>query len=216
MKFDARTLRRTFVIATSDLVEQSLAAGIVKLLSASAPLVDLAFRAVGPDIDELLTSGRADLLFAPKASLPPGTVSQALYDDNFACVVRKGHPRIKTSLSLAAYAAELHIQIAPRGLPGGPVDDALAARGLVRRVAVRTPSFLAAPLFASNSDLLLTAPSRLLASLIEPFGLRVWDVPLPLAPIRLVQGWHPRAHDDAGHKFFRGLVATAARALRDG
>jgi DNA-binding transcriptional LysR family regulator len=210
-RFDPSTLLRTFVIATSDLFEHELTAGIVARTSELAPGVDIAVRPIGPDVDEGLSSGLVDLILAPPSGLPRGLVSRALFDDVFVCAVRKGHPRVKKALTLDLYTSLSHIQIAPRRLPGGPVDDALAARGLARRVAVRTPSFLTAPLLAASSDLLLTAPSRMLLPLAGRFGLRTFPPPLPLKGFRAQMAWHPRAHHDEAHRFFRGLVAGLVR-----
>jgi len=210
-RFDARSLQRTFVIATSDLFEHELTAGIVRRTSELAPGVDLTVQTIGPDIAERLASGRVDLIIAPPMTLAPGLRSRFLLEDVFVCAVRVGHPRVKKTLSLDRYAELAHIQIAPRGLPGGPVDDALAALGLVRRVAVRTPSFLTACLLAASSDLLLTAPSRVLLPLAERLRLRTFPPPIAVKGFRAHIAWHPRAQHDEAHRFFRGLVAGLTR-----
>lgn len=211
-RFDVSALDRTFSIATSDMVEQQLVAGVVHRMREVAPKVDLSFRPVGNDLDDLLSSGQLDLAFAPQTNLPAGVVSQHLFDDTFLCAVRTGHPVVKKRLTLEHFVSLAHIQIAPRGLPGGPVDRALGARGLSRRVAVRTPSFLTAPILVASSDLILTAPTRVLLPLAAPFAFRTFPPPLPLEGFRIHQMWHPRSHDDPAHRFFRNLVADVARA----
>ncbi len=92
------------------------------------------------------------------------------------------------------------------------MDDALAARGLSRRVAVRTPSFLAAPLLVAQSDHVLTAPALMLRPLAGPLGLRLHEPPVDLPSFRIFQAWHPRTQEDAAHRWFRGLVARAVRS----
>jgi len=211
VRFTPHTLQRTFFIATSELVQQELMSGIIERVAALAPAIDIAFVPIGSDLEECLRSGRVDLVIAPLPTIPAGLQAQHLFDDGFLCAVRKGHPHVKETLTLADYTALAHIQIAPRGLPGGPVDDALAARGLSRRVAVRTPSFLAAPLLLAGSDLVLTAPSRVLLSLAEPLGLRTFPPPIPVEGFRIHQAWHPRVQHDEAHRFFRKLVASTSR-----
>ncbi|HEX4448953.1 MAG TPA: LysR family transcriptional regulator [Polyangiaceae bacterium] len=210
-RFDARSIERTFVIATSDLFEQELTARLVRRIGELAPGINLAVQAIRTDLAGLLESGRVDLVIAPPVALPPGLNSRFLFEDVFMCAARKGHPRVKKKLTLQLFTELPHIQIAPGGLPGGPVDDALAALGLVRRVAVRTPSFLTAPLLAASSDLLLTAPSRVLVPLALPFGLRTFPPPVVVKGFRANVAWHPRAQHDEAHRFFRGLVAELAR-----
>jgi DNA-binding transcriptional LysR family regulator len=138
-------------------------------------------------------------------------VRQHLFDDRFVCAVRGDHPRVRGRLSLEAFLGLAHVQIAPAGDPGGPVDAALSERGHSRRVAVRTPSFLAAPLLVAQSDFVLTAPSLVLKALAAPLGLRLHSPPLELPGFRMFQAWHPRAQDDAAHRWFRALVAGVAR-----
>jgi DNA-binding transcriptional LysR family regulator len=209
-RFDPTTLRRTFFIATSDLVEQQLIAGVVVALAREAPSVDVAFRPLVGDAREILEAG-ADLIVGTKPAIPASAMSQFLFADEFLCAVRKGHPSVKHKLSLEQFAALPHVQIAPRGSPGGPVDDALATHGLSRRVAVRTHSFFVAPLLIAQTDLVLTAPSRMLRPLADKLGLRTFAPPIELAGFRIHQAWHARNADDAAHRWFRKLVAEAAR-----
>ncbi|MBI2394960.1 MAG: LysR family transcriptional regulator [Deltaproteobacteria bacterium] len=208
-RFDPATLRRTFVIAAHDMVAQQLVAGVVVALSREAPGVDLSLRPLLDDVREQLAS--VDLLVGTQPSIPVSAISQFLRADEFLCAVRVGHPVVRRKLTLEQYVSLAHVQIAPRGTPGGPVDDALAAQGLARRVAVRTHSFFVAPLLIARSDLILTAPARMLAPLADMLGLRTFPPPLPLPGFRIHQAWHPRVADDPAHRWFRRLVAATAR-----
>ncbi len=209
--FDPSRLERTFVIATSDLVEQELVSGAFRETSQTSPRVNIMVRPIADDIGDLLASGRVDLVIAPRSNIPLGLVSQFIFADDFICAVRVGHPRVKRTLTLKLFAELAHVQITPRSLPGGPVDDALAARGLSRRVAVRTPSFLTAPMLAASSDLVLTGPSHLLGPLAVPFGLRLFPLPIAVPGFRIHHAWHPRAQDDEAHKYFRSVIANVAK-----
>jgi DNA-binding transcriptional LysR family regulator len=213
-RFDPRTLRRTFVIAASDLFEFEFTARLVRLTGELAPGVDLVVQAVGPDVAQRMASGQVDILVSPHAILPHGVTSRFLFEDVFVSAVREGHPRVKKVLSLELFTELAHIQIAPSGRSGGPVDDALTALGLARRVAIRTPSFLTAPLLVAGSDLLLTAPSRMLVPLAERFRLRIFPPPIEVQGFRAHMAWHARAQHDEAHRFFRGLVAGIAKPAR--
>lgn len=204
--FEPSALVRTFVIATSDLVEAKLLEKLTRRISREAPRVDLLLRPITAETPGDLLSGRVDLVIAPEASLPRGLIRQHLFDDGFVCVVREGHPTVRGTLSLERYVSLLHIQIAPRGEPGGPVEDALAALGLSRRVAVRTGSFLSAPLLVARSDYVLTAPRLMIEPLAKPLGLRAHPPPLDVPGYRIHQAWHPRSKTDPAHKWFRALV----------
>lgn len=210
--FAPAELARTFVIGTSDLFEAHLLPRLTTLVAREAPRVDVAMRTVPDDPVQELVDGRLDLVILPRTSLPEGIVTAHLFDDTFLCAVRKGHPEVKRTLSLERYVALRHVQIAPRGRPGGPVDDALAALGLSRRVAIRTPSFLAAPLLVARSDMVITAPRTVLEPLAELLGLRTFPVPVDVPGFRVHAAWHARVSQDPAHRWFRGVVTRASRA----
>jgi DNA-binding transcriptional LysR family regulator len=209
--FEARALARTFVVGTTDYVEARLLPKLTEDLARNAPQVNVVTRPAGAAAFDDLENGRLDLVIIPQRSLPVWLKVQHLFDDTFLCAVRSGHPTVKRKLSLATFLALRHVQIAPMGAPGGPVDDALSARGLSRRVAVRTQSFLAAPLLVANTDFVITAPRTVLESLAKPLHLRTLALPLDVPGFRVVAGWHPRAHDDPAHRWFRGAVKRMFR-----
>ena len=62
------------------------------------------------------------------------------------CVARRGHPVLHDeSLSLEHYVELSHVQVLPRDATmfGDAVDTAIAAIGLIRRVVLWQPNFLA-------------------------------------------------------------------------
>jgi DNA-binding transcriptional LysR family regulator len=205
-------LRRTFTIAAGDMFEAEVVPRLLGLLAEEAPQVDLALRPTGRDASAEVSAGRLDLLIGPRATMPSDLTVQHLYDDDFVCAAREGHPELGRRLTLADFTRLGHVLIAPRATPGGPVDSALAARGLRRRVVVRTPSFVAGPLIVSRTDLLITGPRRVLASLAAPMRLRLYPLPLPLDRMRIQQAWHPRLTSDPEHAWFRDALRRAAAA----
>ncbi len=209
--FRAADLARTFVIGTSDLVEAHLLSRLTALVAREAPLVDVVTRAMTGTATTELADGRLDLVIAPMPAATEGVTVQHLFDDGFLCAVRKEHPEVRRKLTLERFLALRHVLIAPRGRPGGNVDDALAARGLKRRVAVRTQSFLAAPLLVAQSDFVLTAPRLILEHLAAPLGLRTFPPPITVPGFRVVSAWHARVQEDPAHRWFRGLVVRAVR-----
>ena len=209
--FDPKTLARTFVIATSDMFEADLIPRLVEVLATAAPGVALTTRPIAEHADEALATGRLDLLIGVRGQVPPGAMASQLFEDGFLCAVRADHPGVGKRLTLARFCELPHLQIAPRGTPGGAVDGALDVLGLSRRIVVRTHNFLSSPAIVASSDLILTAPTRILRPLAGPFGLRLLPPPLELPTFTVWQTWHPRVQADPAHAWFRGLVARAAR-----
>ena len=127
-----------------------------------------------------------------------------------ACLVREDHPDVGDTLSLETFARLSHALISPRGSGPSFVDDALAALGLSRRIALRIPFFLAAPMIIARSDLILTAPRRVALQFAKTLPLRVMEPPLPLASFGVHLVWHERDDADPAHAWLRKTICRAA------
>jgi DNA-binding transcriptional LysR family regulator len=206
--FRPATLERTFRLRSTDYLESLLSAPLVDALATEAPHVRFSLVAVGVELPkEELESGTCDLAIAGFfGELPDGFHQQVLFSDSFACAVSHQHPRIRRPVDLDAFCAERHILVAPSGDLSGAVDRALAKRHRSRKVVVGASGFMAGGWLAARSEAILTAPSRLLQLLAEPFGLVTFPSPIELSPIKIAQVWHARNHQDAAHRWFRDLV----------
>lgn len=210
--FDPAASTRDFLVHGSDYIVHVLGVVLDGLLQSQAPNISLNFMPNVPADPDLVREGSIDLAIGVYTNLHPEIRIQKLFDESFVCVVRRDHPSVRSRLSLERYADLGHVQIAPRGRAGGVVDDALAAKGMRRRVLRRVPFFYAGLTLAARTDLILTVPRRLAMCEAERHGLRILDLPLPLSPYPITQIWHPRSEADPGHRWFRATVAEAARS----
>lgn len=201
---------RTFVVATVDYGEIRALPLALARLRAEAPGIRLVIERPRPDLAARLESGAVDL--AVGATLPTlaGLRRASLEKEGFVVLARAGHPRFPRKLTLASYAALPHLLIAPHGAPGGPVDDALAARGLTRDVVLRIPQFTSAPFLVASSDLVLTAPMGLAVWARDFLSLQERPLPLRLPAVAAQMTWHERSHTDPAHVWFRRLVQGIA------
>ena len=213
-----RDFVRTFRIHASDHALAMMTPGLDRELR-TAPGVTVHVMPARRDEAALLRDGAIDLAigvydYAPYSDLPSELRTQQLYEDDFACVVRAGHPTVGRTLSLAHYAELEHVQIV-RGELGGYVDDLLAAQGLARRVVCAVPYFLAALLLVADTDYILTVSHAFARKMAPRLGLRVVAPPkaLGLEPYPTVQLWHPRNDRDAGHQWLRERLVAAAKRL---
>src|SRR4029079_10913188 len=98
---------------------------------------------------------------------PSGMFEKVLLDESFTCVMRAGHPLAGARLTLARYCEVPHLMVAPRGTPGSLVDDALAAVGRTRRVALAVPHFLVVPYVIAATDLVAPRATRVTAHVCD-------------------------------------------------
>lgn len=215
--FDPASATRTFRIASTDYAELVLLPGLVQLLRGRAPSVDLFVQPLEGDIPRSeLEAGDLELAVGVFPDPPAGHVQQALFRDRFVCVVREGHPRVpRGGLDLDTYCKLDHILISPRVGGPGVVDHFLAREGRARRIALRVPHFLVAPLVVAKSDMVLTLASRVACQMAPVLGLRILQPPLELPTFTVRQIWHGRFRHDPAHRFLRSQVAEVARDVAE-
>lgn len=210
--FDPATAERAFVIAAPDFLGALLLPPLLASVARVAPGVSLE---LVPSVRRgnawLLESGDLDLALGAIVAEAPGIRRLDLCTEGFACAARRGHPRVDGRLDLGTYVETPHVLIT-LGDDRGPtwVDQALARRGLRRRVAVRTRYFMAAPFIVAGSDLLLTGPSLLIRHFAALLPLQVLAPPIDLPTYPEQAYWHERFDDDPAHVWLRQLVKTIA------
>src|SRR4051812_4956666 len=200
--FQPRTARRSFRVGMSDYAQAFLLGDLLRALEREAPGLDLAVLNF-PNLEELTTSGGIDLALHLSDLKPSSLVSDTLFDDDFVCVVRRGHPLVKNRLRLERYVQLQHVVVAPTGQGGSFVDTELAKRGLTRRIGLRTSNFLVAPIVVSETDYISTMPRRLAQQLVNRYPLRILPTPLALPRFGFSLMWHPRLDHDLGHTWLR-------------
>ncbi len=208
--FVARELRRTFVVHVTDYVLTVLGVTVDRILHAEAPHACVRFVPNTPDDPAALRDQGSDLAVGIYGDLPQEMRTRQLLTDRFVAVVRTGHPGVGKRLSLDQYLSLPHVQVAPRGKPGGYIDDVLRERGLTRTVARAVPYFVTALQLASETDYVLTISERIAKRYEKTLGLQRFEVPLKLRPYALSLVWHPRVDADAGHPFLRDVFLRAA------
>ena len=168
---------------------------------------------VFPLLDDWRSSLRAgdfDLKLGRAYDPGPGLLSQNLVRERFVGAIREGHPLKARRISLERYAALFHIRIAPapdvHDTSPDLIDKQLLAHGLTRRVVMTVPHFLVAPFILASSDLILTAPERLIEAFRRPLRLRTVIPALPEVGYTFSQFWSESMDGDAGLRWLRGAI----------
>lgn len=203
--FDPGTSERRFVMLGNDLVEAVALPRLLPALAREAPRSGLDVERLDADFTSRLQAGTADVALVPAAFAPPSLRSFRLPDAKFVTLAREGLNKRQRRLSLERYLELGHILIAPRGMPGSLVDEALAALGQRRRVVLRVQHFAAVPFILRASDLVVTCPDTLV-ELGEPLGIVALESPVELGLDRASVVWHDRMQDDPGHQWLRALL----------
>jgi DNA-binding transcriptional LysR family regulator len=205
---------RWLTIACADAVGVALVPLILPLLRQRLPQVRL--RTVTPDHVRVagLERSDVDLVIGVLREVPPGSVSEDLFEDAMVVIAAASHPQVGSRLSLELYAQLPHAELALFGEPEDRVDRALASLGLRRRIDVMVPHLTALPFLVADSDRVATVIRSVARMFAAPLALQTFKPPVPLAPLVVRMVWHRRRAADPASLALRDVVRTAVRQLR--
>lgn len=216
LAFDPRSSRRRFTLACTDAHHFHDVPRVAARFARALPRADL--RIVSPDFLESsdgLSTGEIDAALMPRPGVPAGQPCEDLYAEGFAFVVRKGHPAAGRVLTVERFNRLRHVDtliVQGRGGVGHRLaGEGLARLGLVRDVALSVPTFAAAAMAASRSDLVAGIPASLADRLCRILPLRKAKTAWPSPTFPMALAWHARADADAGSRCFRSVVIEALK-----
>tara|TARA_B100000029_G_scaffold281247_1_gene275363 strand:+ start:4655 stop:5560 length:906 start_codon:yes stop_codon:yes gene_type:complete len=213
--FDPKSSTNEYNIAISNYTASILFPKLAEVLEKEAPNLNIRSKQLG-DVDLLkeLEAANIDFIIAgQQLQETENFISHELYDEDFVCVLRKGHPFAKKKqLSIKEFAQSKHLMVATTGKAFGFVDYLLEAKGLKRRVAMTVNQFLVAPAIIRNSNMILTV-SRRVAERFRLDGVKIFPLPLITNPLRLKLIWHKRSDTNPGYKWLGSKIIDICKNI---
>lgn len=214
-RLDLKQLVRTFTLRTSEGFVENFGPELIARVGEEAPGVRLCF-VQKPDKDSKpLRDGLVDLETGVVGqTAAPELRVQALFRDRFIGVVRMGHPLHQGEVTPSRYAVGRHVYVSRQGEDKGPIDEALSAIGLERKIVTIVGAFSTALALARASDLIASVPERHTGNLRA--GMHSFPIPVPSPEIKVSLLWHPRQDADPAHRWLRSHVRDVCGAVRSG
>ena len=210
----AESLERLFTIRANDGFVVAFGPLLIAAVASVAPGVCIRFSPKPEKTSRYLREGLVDLEIGVQGNMGPEIRLQRLFQDRFVGTVRKGHPLSEQpEVSLSDYVAWGHVVASPDGSLHGFVDEALAERGMKRKVASVVPGFPTALSVALASDLIAMVPALYLLNQAMTERVHVFELPFKTRTITVSQMWHPRMERDPAHRWLREKVLEVCRAV---
>lgn len=204
--FDPAIAQRHFRICMTDASHITLLPQLLAHIRTAAPFVRLEAARIDENTARRLQNGEADLAVGLIPGLEAGFYQQALFPQDWVCLVNHQHPRITDQLDMQRYAAELHIGIVS-GTGYLLLERAVREQQIERRIFLELPGFLGLAAIVSSTDLIATVPRHIGETLTRGTSIRVFDCPLRIPGFTVKQHWHARYHHDAGNRWLRSVCA---------
>ncbi|AUA09812.1 Nodulation protein D 2 [Streptomyces malaysiensis subsp. malaysiensis] len=214
-RLDLARLNRHFTVRGHDALLAALAAPLIARVGATAPNIRLSLLAESVDQPHL-TRGQVDLEIGANEPGRPELSCEVVGTDRMVLALRRGHPLAKGRVGVDRLVRMAFVTVSRRGRLHDAVDDALAERGLRRRVIASLPTSAAALDVVSRSDAVAVVAERVCRPASARLGLVTRRLPLELPPTPVVVTWHHRHDSDPAHAWLRGEVRSVLREVTDG
>ena len=215
--------RNAFVLAMADATAAELMGGVAQELEHHAPKVSIRVLPLTTrDPRSMLNEGVADLALgyfpAVLADLTAKAQSgeavafehQRLYDGEYVCVMRSGHPLAQKNITLDEFCNARHLLVSFSGRPYGFTDEALASMGRHRRVVMTVNQFFTAGRVVVNSDLLTVLPKHFVPTTGIADELFMCDLPFKVPTLHVDALWHRRKQAQSDHVWLRQVLIQIA------
>ena len=209
-EFVPHSADNTIVIAGTDYAQTTFLAPLMSHVQKGAP--NIRFSIVSTDNDQMpeqLNRQEIDFAVTVAEMAPADVPSFDLFEDRYVGALSASHPLAGKDLSLDEFCSLDHVLVTPSS-DGfyGPTDEALAAVGKTRRVAVTLPNFLSLPHILWESRFVTVAPERILS----PFSdqLFIFAPPISLPKISMICVWHELSSRLPAHTWLRDRMAEIA------
>lgn len=210
--FDPLTSDRAFHIAMRDTSAATLLPVLARHLEAAAPHVHVQCHFVDrAEIALELAAGTLDLAVDIPQLARADLNSGPLFSDRYVCIMRRGHPDARRTLTLERFTAMRQIVISGRRRGRTLVEAALARMGRSINAVLRVPTLQMAMDVIRTSDLITTAP-RLLARGLD---VAVRELPFDAPTVSSQLFWHRNAESDPANRWLRQeMLSVSAEYLR--
>jgi DNA-binding transcriptional LysR family regulator len=212
-KFDPKTSHRAFSLRISDYLVRWLLPSLLARIRSEAPQVTLAV-SHHHSLDSLDPDTDMHLLVCSNIVPKPGGKRERLFKDKFVLVFRRGHPAANQKMTLKLFLELPHMKVAHATSGSTLLDDALALRGLSRRIAVVLPSYSGIRSIIKNSDLCAVLPPSWLKIFGSTSDFSFSAMPISDFEFTVDLFTNGTQRQDAGLQWLRKLIMEEFRSLR--
>jgi len=205
--FDPASSQRSFTVGMTDIGEIYFLPRLMQRIGELAPGVAIStVRNTAVNLKDAMEAGQVDLAIGLLPQLKAGFFQRRLFEQDYVCLMRRGHRLDQRRLRLAEFFAAEHVAIVSAGTGHGQVDEILDKHSPQRRVKLKVPHFVAIGHILQSTDLIATVPERLAERMADPFGLTHLPHPVRLPRIAINLFWHAKYHKDPANQWLRTLV----------
>lgn len=205
---------RKFSLIVSDYVGTVLMPEVSRRINEMAPLCSIEMFPPHNAPGEQIERGEIDLLLLPDLQITSDHPSQAIFQDEFVCVMCKNNPLTEQTLDFDRYKRMKHVLVrwGERRVP--TVDEWFLQKfDIERHFDVITNTFNSVPSYLIDTGRLATMHRRLAERWVAYLPLKILPLPWTAPRLTIAMQWNKYQQHDAGLTWLRGLISDAAASI---
>lgn len=209
-RFDPATTERRFTLSVRDVLEATLLPVLMRRITDSAPLIDVAtVRVDRRELEAELASGTIDAAIDMLLPLSDNIRRVRIAADPLVVIARADHPAIGDGIDIETYLKQDHILVSSRRSGLGLEDVELSRLGVQRRVRLRCQHYFAACRVVSLTDLVLTMPESYARIANRQYNNQILPFPLPVPMLDAYLYWHANVEQEPANRWLREQLIQA-------
>jgi len=207
----AEAWRSTVRLAMPDHQALVLLTPVLDRLANGPMNMDVVIEPLMPNMLKRLETGELEMVAGQVSGAATGFFQRTLYTDDYACLLRRGHPALQGNWSSERFHELRHAVTAP-GYDGERNRAEILANVSPRQRRVVSPNTMGTAMAVADSDMVLTVPRRVALKMTTLLPLQMVDLPIQVAPYEVTLLWHERSHRNTEHGWIRSQIAAAAQS----
>jgi DNA-binding transcriptional LysR family regulator len=214
-RFDPSSSERVFTMQIADYVSGILLPRLTERLFREAPGVSVNVVPFSVSSDIRNETPDVQIKFTPNDRHQTEARNMRLLTDRFIVVMRPDHPAVGQQMTAELYASLHHVKLSQAATGTTLIDDALARRGLKRRIVATVPGWFDMPEIVEKTDLVAIVPSHWPEADARLRRLHSVDLPLEEVRFSIDLCWDVRRERDPAQKWFRQLITEIFERSQD-
>lgn len=210
--FQPTTTNATFNLCMNAAAQVSIMPQLISQLQSDAPNVKISTQTIiCSDLIKVLSSKTIDLAVNYGIPSPDYIKRELLLNDDYVCIVRKGHPRIKDNLSLKQFESEQHLLLAEETQEGSNLRTALAENNITQNTIFTGNEYVALPAMIVSSNTIMTVPRTFANTVRNHLDILIFEPPFSIASRKTFLYWHENTNNSAANKWMRNQIIQTAK-----
>lgn len=214
---DIADLEHMFVLSASDYVADILLPTLLEVLAVEAPKVRIRLRTMDFEYWNSLEERETDFIIIPAEHIVGEPPSEHVLSDRWVCIGDAQKFAHVTELSVDTFNQAQFLTVNYNyGRTQTTFERQFADAGLEWSSAIATvPYFQMLPRLIRGSNYLAVIHERTALRDAQAFGLKIFDIPIPLEPLRLYLCMHERSMHSRPHQWLKSVIQRCCTELID-